>query len=96
MRLVPGSDLVAPAHDGAAELADLGWAVVASGVAGVEQPEELGAGRVVEAFVGHGQQAPRSIQRVGLVAPVAEGVVLHSAAGLVEALVGELHHVEQG
>lgn len=67
---------------------------LAPGVAGVEQTEQLRAGAVVEALVGHGQQAPRSVEGVGLVAPVAEGVVLHSAADFVEALVGQLHHVE--
>jgi hypothetical protein len=37
---VPGRDLGAPAHDGAAELADLGWAVVVLEV-GAEPVDEL-------------------------------------------------------
>lgn len=132
MRSVPRGDLVPPAHDGAAELADLGWARLvleittqpadeaerevgvvmvvdaahdflrvprhadlASWVAGLQQADELGATPLVEAFVGLGQQAPRPVERVRLVAAVTERLVLHPATHLVEALVRELAHMER-
>lgn len=52
MRVVPGSDLVAPAHDGATELTDLGWAVVVLEVLAEAGDELTRHGRVVEVVDG--------------------------------------------
>ncbi len=67
-----------------------GIAYFASEVAGIEQATEAGLAAFVEAFMGLGEQAAAPIQRVGLAAPVAEGLVLNSTADLVEALVGQV------
>ena len=53
-------------------------------VSGSQQPEELGAAPVIEAFVGLGEEAANPIQRVGLPASVAEGLVLDPAAALIQ------------
>lgn len=68
---------------------------LAAGVAAFEESGELGAAVVVEAFAGLGEQSSRSVERVVLVAAVAEGLMLDSAADLVEAGVGQLHQVER-
>ena len=72
-----------------------GRADLASRVAGVEQTEELGAATVVEAFVGLGEQPAAAVERVVLVAPVAQGLVLDPPATLVELRVRQLHQVER-
>jgi len=41
------------------------------------------------------KEAPAPIQRIGLAAPVAQGLVLHPPAALVELGVGQLHQVER-
>lgn len=61
-----------------------GGADFASGIAGVEQTQQFGAAPVVEAFVGLGQKPPAPIERVVLVAKMAEGLVRHPSAALVE------------
>jgi hypothetical protein len=68
---------------------------LASGVAGLEESEELGLTPVVEAFVALSEQPPRPVERVVLVAPVAEGLVLDPAATLVQLRIRELHHMER-
>ncbi len=65
------------------------------GVAGFEQTEQLLAALLVEAFIGLGEKSATSVERVVLVAAVAEGLVLDAAAYLVELRVGELHEVER-
>src|SRR5690606_8419470 len=72
-----------------------GGADLASGIAGVEQAEQLRAATVIESFVDHGEQSPGSVERVVFAAPVAEGLVLDPAADLVEPLVGQRHEVER-
>ena len=67
---------------------------VAVGIAGPKQPRELLVALVVEALLGLGQQAPAPIEGIGLAAPVAERLVLHPPAALVELGVGELGDVE--
>jgi hypothetical protein len=67
-----------------------GGADLTAGVAGIEEPEELGLAAFVEAFVALGEQPPRSVERVVLAAPVAEGLGLDPAADLVETLVGQV------
>ena len=62
----------------------------ASGIAGVEQPQQVRAASVVEALIGLGEQPPGPVERVVLVIPMAEGLVLHVPTALVEPLVGEL------
>ena len=51
-------------------------------VAGVEEPDQLGAAVVVESFVGLGQQPTASVERIVSVAAVAEGRVLDASAAL--------------
>jgi len=51
---------------------------LALGIAGGQKPEELGAALVVEAFVGLGEEPADPIQRIGLAAPVSDGLVLDS------------------
>jgi site-specific DNA-cytosine methylase len=72
-----------------------GEADFAAGVAGCEQAAEFGVGAPVEAFVRGEQQPPDPIQGVVFAAAVAEGVVLDSAADLVDAVVGEADHMER-
>jgi hypothetical protein len=67
-----------------------GGAHLASRVTGVEQAGQPGAAAVVEAFVGAGEQPAGPVERVVLVAPVAEGLLLDSAAALIEALVRQV------
>jgi hypothetical protein len=55
-----------------------------TGVAGLQQAEQLGASLLGEALVGSGEQTPAPVQRVVLVAPVAEGLVLRPALAFVE------------
>ena len=64
-------------------------------VTGAKQAEQLPPALVVEALVGLGEQPATAIERVGLAAPVAEGLVLHPPPALVELVVGELHHMER-
>ncbi len=64
-------------------------------VAGVEEPHELPTTLVVEAFVGLGQQPPVPVERVALVAPVPERLVLDTSTALVELAVGVFDHVER-
>jgi hypothetical protein len=81
--------------DGADDLLGVpGHAHLAVGVAGVEQADEAGVAPIVEAFVRLGQQAAGPTQRVVLSAPVADGVVLHPPAALVELGVGQLHEIK--
>jgi hypothetical protein len=68
---------------------------LAAGVAGCEQAEQLVFTGLVEAFVGLGEQPAGSVERVGLVASVAEGLLLHPAAALIELRVLVLDHVER-
>ena len=72
-----------------------GHAHLAFGVAGFEQAEQLGAAALVETFVGLGQQATAAVERVGLAAAMAERLVLHPAAHLVELGVGQLDEMER-
>jgi hypothetical protein len=65
------------------------------GIAGIEQAQQPAAPSVVEAFVGLREQAAGPVERIVLVAPVAEGLVLHATADLVETLVGQLRDVER-
>ena len=68
---------------------------LAAGIAGLEEPGELGPAPVIQAFVGLGESPPGPIQQVVFVAPVAAGLVLDPAADLIEAGVGQLHQVER-
>ena len=68
---------------------------LALGVAGLEEAEQLRVARLVEAFVALGEQPPAPVERVVLVAAVAEGLLLDPAAHVVEAGVGQLDHVER-
>jgi hypothetical protein len=68
-----------------------GSAHLALRIAGIEQGDQPGAASVVEELVGLGEQPAGPVERVVLVASVPEGLVLHPAAHLVEALVGQLH-----
>ena len=72
-----------------------GDAHLAAGIAGVEQAEQLRPAVVLQAFVGPGEQAAGSIQRVVSVATVAERLVLHPPPALVQLGVGELHQVKR-
>lgn len=63
---------------------------LASWIAGGEKTEELGAAVVIEGFIGFGQQPAEPVERIVLVAPVAEGFVLHASADIVEALVRQV------
>jgi hypothetical protein len=67
----------------------------APGIAGIQQAQQLRASTVVEAFVGAGEQPAGPVERIVLVAPVAEGLVLDPAANLIETLVGQLDQVER-
>lgn len=64
-------------------------------VTGFEQPEELRPAVVVESFVGLGEQPPGPVKRIGFVTPMAERVVLHPAAALIELGVCQLHDMER-
>ena len=68
---------------------------LAAGVAGFEQRDQLGAALVVEAFIGAGEQAAGTIERVGAAVAVSEGVLLHATAALIQLRVRELHQVER-
>ncbi|MCU1490194.1 MAG: hypothetical protein JWM85_1599 [Acidimicrobiaceae bacterium] len=67
---------------------------VASWVAGAQQPKQLRPTVLIQALVGLGEQSPAAIERVGLSAPVAERLVLHTAPALVQLLVRELHDMK--
>ncbi len=49
----------------------------------------------VEAFGAGEQQLADPIQRIGLAATMAEGLVLHPTTHLVEATVPDAHHMER-
>jgi hypothetical protein len=68
---------------------------LATRVAGLEKSHQLGAATVVEPLISLREQASRSIERVVLVASVAERLVLDPPADLVEFLVRELHQMER-
>ena len=72
-----------------------GHAHLATRVAGFEQPHQLVFAAFVERLVGLGQQASGPVERVVFAAPVTDGLVLHSAAALVELGAGMLHGVER-
>gem|GEM_PF-1565538 len=72
-----------------------GHADLAVRVAGLEEAQQLRASLVVDAFISLGEQPAAPIQRVGLVASVTEGVVLHPSPALIQLLVRELHHMER-
>src|SRR5687767_12321002 len=65
------------------------------GIAGLEEPDKPRAAAVIETFVGLGQQPTATVERVVLVAPVTERLVLHPATDLVELLVGEFHEMKR-
>jgi hypothetical protein len=97
---VPAQDRCLPAGDGAGDCSSsgtsgqVGGADLALGVARVEPGENPGEAGRIEPVVA-GQEPPTDpVERVSLVAPMPEGVVLHSAADLVEPGVGEADHVE--
>ena len=56
----------------------------------------LVAAVLVEAFIGLGQEPPTAIQRIIFAATMTTRLVLHASAALVELLVRELDHMEQG
>ena len=72
-----------------------GQADLAAGIAGGEQAPQLRIRGVAEAFVRGDQQPPDPIEGVVFAAAVAQGVVLGSAADLVDAVVREADHVER-
>lgn len=53
-----------------------GGADVAPGIAGGQQPDQLGGAVVLEAFIGSGEQPPGSIQGIVLVAPMLDMQVI--------------------
>ena len=59
------------------------------------RPRSFGAAVVVEAFVGLGQQPPAAVERIVFAASMAERLVLHPAAALIELVVRELHDMER-
>src|SRR5690606_2421367 len=71
-----------------------GEADLAAGIAGLEQPDELGVAGVVEAFVALGEQPAGTVERVGAAAPMTERVLLDPAAALIELRVRQLDDVE--
>ncbi|HEV8065688.1 MAG TPA: hypothetical protein VGP46_12675 [Acidimicrobiales bacterium] len=84
----------------AVELADGFFGVpgrhhLAFGVTGPQEPEQPRPAVVFEALVGHREEPPAAVERVVLPAPVAEGLVLHPPAALVELLVGQLDDLER-
>src|SRR5690606_39610803 len=68
---------------------------IASGVARREEPEKLRLAAVIESLMGLGEQPTGSIERVVAAAAVAEGLVLDTAAALIELRVGVLHEMER-
>ncbi len=68
---------------------------LALGIASFEQPAQLGVAAVVEPFVGLRQEPPCAVERIGLAAPMTEGLVLHPASALVQLVVGQLGEVER-
>jgi hypothetical protein len=73
----------------------LGETNLASRVTSIEQPAQFHVGPVGEALVTHCEQPAGPVERIGLVAPMTERVLLDAAAGLVELGVRQLHHVER-
>lgn len=61
-----------------------GHAHLATRIASFEQAHQLRFAAFVEVFVGLGQQASGTVERIVFVAPMAHRLVLHSAAALVE------------
>jgi hypothetical protein len=53
-------------------------------VSGTEQPQELGPTVLLEALVGHGEQAPAAIEGVDLTPAVSERLVLDASAALIQ------------
>ena len=56
----------------------------AAGVAGGEEPEQLGAAVVVEAVIGSGQQPPSAIQRIAFAGAMAEHFPIHLFGSVLE------------
>jgi hypothetical protein len=86
--------------DGLEDLADdllgvRGHPHLTAGITRFEQAQQPAAATVVEAFVCVGQESPVPVERVGLVAPGPEGLLLDPAAHLVELGVGQLHQGER-
>jgi hypothetical protein len=71
-------------------LSEVGGADLALGVAGIQPGEDTGEAGRVEAVVAGEQPAADPVERVGLAASVAQGVVLGAAADLIEGAVGEV------
>ncbi len=59
-------------------------------ITGGEEAEQLGPAAAVEAFIGTVEEPPRPIQRVILVASMAERLVLETTPDLVQLLVGQV------
>ena len=65
------------------------------GITGAEEAGELLVAVVVESLLSLGEEASAPVERVGLAAPMPEGLVLHPSPALVELGVGELDHMER-
>ena len=65
------------------------------GIAGGEQPDQLGVGALVEAFLRHDEQLADAVERIVLVAPMPESLLLHAAADQVQLLASQAHQVER-
>ena len=68
---------------------------LAAGIASGEQAAELGVAMLAEPLMRGDQQPPRPPQRITLAAAVSQGVVLGSAAHLVDAVVRQADHMER-
>ena len=66
-----------------------------AGVAGGEQADEAFASFVGESFSGDPWQPPGAVERVVAAAAVADGLVLHPPAALIECRVGHPYDVER-
>jgi hypothetical protein len=75
-------------------LGEVGGADLAGGVAGVEPGLNASPPSLGQPFVSDEQLAADPVQRLTLASPVAEGVLLHPAADLVQGGVAQSHGVE--